>query len=105
MEQKTGTDIFNFVKEKLGEYKVSGKEIIVKKCPYCGKEKHKFSINTEKGLFQCFSGSCRETGSIGKLYKKFGMIDYAAYNPKILDIKEYCRNITDNVKDFLLNKH
>lgn len=102
--EKKGTDIFTFVKDKLGEYKVSGKEIIVKKCPYCGKEKHKFSINTEKGLYQCFSGSCRETGTIGKLYRKYGLIDYSGYNPKIVDIKEYCQNITENVKEFLLSR-
>ena len=101
MEQQRGIDIFTFAKEKLGDYKISGKELIVKKCPYCGKEKHKFSINTEKGLYQCFSGSCRETGMIGKLYRKYGLIDYSEYNPKTVDIKEYCQNVTDNVKEFL----
>ena len=78
-----------FVKEKLGEHKIQGKEILVKTCPYCGKSKHKFSINYERGLFQCFSGSCREVGSIGKLYRKFGLIDNSEYNPKTVDIKEY----------------
>lgn len=97
-------ELLQFVKEHLGEHKVNGKEIIVKKCPYCGKEKHKFSINYERGLFQCFSGSCREVGSIGKLYKKYGLIDRAGYNPKIVDIKEYCRNISKNAVDFLSSR-
>lgn len=93
-------ELLQFVKEKLGEHKITGKEILVKKCPYCGKEKHKFSINYERGLFQCFSGSCREVGSIGKLYRKFGLIDKSEYNPKSVDIKEYCSNITTEIIDF-----
>lgn len=94
-------DIFSFVKEKLGEYKVQGKEIIVKKCPYCGKEKHKFSINTEKGLYQCFSGSCRAVGKIGTLYRKYGMIDYNDYQHSTEDLRSYMSNITENVTEFL----
>lgn len=97
-------ELLQFVKEHLGEHKVTGKEIIVKKCPYCGKEKHKFSINYERGLFQCFSGSCREVGTIGKLYKKYGLIDRAGYNPKTVDIKEYCSSITTEIIDFFKNR-
>ena len=97
-------ELLQFVKEHLGEHKVSGKEIIVKKCPYCGKEKHKFSINYERGLFQCFSGSCREVGSIGKLYRKFGLIDKSEYNPKSVDIKDYCSNITPEIIEFFKSR-
>ena len=97
-------ELLQFVKEHLGEHKVSGKEIIVKKCPYCGKEKHKFSINYERGLFQCFSGSCREVGSIGKLYRKFGLIDKSEYNPKSVDIKDYCSNITPEIINFFKSR-
>ncbi len=93
-------ELLQFVKEKLGEHKIQGKEILVKTCPYCGKSKHKFSINYERGLFQCFSGSCREVGSIGKLYRKFGLIDNSEYNPKTVDIKEYCSNITPSIIEF-----
>ena len=38
-----------------------GRELIFKKCPYCGafsSDKEKFSINLQTGQFQCFRASC-----------------------------------------------
>lgn len=101
MEEQRGIDIFSFVNKYLGENAVKGKEITVKICPFCGR-KHKFSINYEKNVFQCFSGNCREKGSIGDLYKKYGLIDYASYNPKpMTDILQYVKATTQEAIDFL----
>ncbi len=35
-------------------------------CPYCGKT-GKFSVNIEKKLFRCFSGSCQASGRVWQL--------------------------------------
>lgn len=35
-------------------------------CPYCGKA-GKFSVNIEKKLFRCFSGSCQASGRVWQL--------------------------------------
>jgi len=95
-------ELLQFVKEKLGEHKVKGKEIVVKKCPHCGKEKWKFSINTEKGLYQCFSGSCRSTGHIDKLYSKFNVENpKKKYNTKELDIKKHITSLSKKGYEFL----
>lgn len=103
MEEK-GLDIFNFVSKFLGEHKVTGKEIKVKICPFCGR-KEKFSINYDKNVYQCFSGHCREKGSIGELYRKYGMIDYATYNPKpMTDLLQYINTITKEAKEFFLTR-
>jgi twinkle protein len=93
--------ILEFANKHLGQYKIKGNEIVVKKCPYCGKEKEKFSINTEKGLFQCFSGSCRETGHISKLYFKFGEKSNLSFNPKKVDLSDYVKNISKETIEFL----
>ncbi len=65
--------ITEFAEKHLGQYKEKGKELIVKKCPFCGREKYKFYLNKETGKFICFSGSCNETGTILKLKHKFGL--------------------------------
>lgn len=104
MEEQKGIDIFNFVSKHLGEHKIRGKEIKVKTCPFCGR-KEKFSINYEKGFYQCFSGHCREVGSIGMLYRKYGLIDYTEYNPKQNnELKGIMSPITKEAKDFFLTR-
>ena len=51
-----------------------GRELIFKKCPYCGaysKDKEKFSINLVNGQFQCFRASCHAKGNMITLAKDF----------------------------------
>lgn len=51
-----------------------GRELIFKKCPYCGaysKDKEKFSINLMTGQFQCFRASCNAKGNMITLAKDF----------------------------------
>ena len=91
-------NILDFINKHLGEHKISGKEILVKKCPYCNNEKYKLSINTDKNLFQCFSGSCRTTGHISKLYNKFNVVaPEFKNNTKNADIKIYINPITEEI--------
>lgn len=66
-------NIIEFAEKYLGEFKVTGKELKIKKCPFCNREKEKFYINTETGMFICHSGSCNESGSFIKLQHKFGI--------------------------------
>ena len=62
-----------FAEKYLGEHKLVGKEIKAKQCPFCGKEKWKFYVNTENGNFFCQSGSCNAGGSFLRLKHKFGL--------------------------------
>lgn len=94
--------IVEFVNKYLGNNKVKGVEIQVDKCPFCGKEKKKFFINTEKGVYQCFSGSCRETGHISSLYKKFGEefnLEIKGSAP-IKDLNKYIKPTNENIINF-----
>lgn len=93
--------LIEFVKKHLKEHRVKGKEILVKTCPYCGGDKYKFSINTEKGLYQCFRGSCRETGHVDKLYRKFKEeVPNLSFKNKKLDIKDYCKKNTVELTEY-----
>jgi len=97
--------LIEFVKKHLGEHRAKGKEITVKKCPYCEKEKYKFSINTEKGVFQCFSGSCRETGHIDKLYRKFKEdVPEIKFSSKKIEIGKYCKKTSTSVIEFMQSR-
>ena len=54
--------------------RMHGRELIFKKCPYCGgysKDKEKFSINLASGQFQCFRASCHAKGNMITLAKDF----------------------------------
>lgn len=56
------------VEKYLGEYKeVSAGNLQVKKCPYCGREKGKFYIKEDTGVFLCHSGSCGAKGTLHQL--------------------------------------
>ena len=69
-------DILKFVEKHLGEYKLTGKEILVKECPFCKKTDFKFQIDKNNGLFQCWHASCKDEnksfGHINKLFKQYG---------------------------------
>lgn len=61
------------------EYRISGKEILFKYCPYCdggeSRDQNTFSINQETGLFKCFrANSCGVSGNLQKLAKDFNAV-------------------------------
>ncbi|ACZ10744.1 Replicative DNA helicase [Sebaldella termitidis] len=66
-------NIEDFIKEHLGEYRIKGKEAVIRICPFCGRDKNKFYMNIETGLYNCFSGSCGEKGTIETLMKHLGI--------------------------------
>lgn len=66
-------EIIEFANQYLGEYRTKGKELQIRVCPFCGKDKWKFYLNSETGLFHCKSGSCDERGSFHKLLHKYGI--------------------------------
>ena len=66
-------DIIQFVEKHLGTYRIKGKEIEIKECPFCKNTEYKFSINKNTGLYQCWRGSCENSkGHINTLFKKYG---------------------------------
>ena len=68
-------DILKFVEKNLGEHDFKGgKDIKVKKCPYCGAEDYKFLINAENGKWVCnHKNKCGESGGLNKLKLKLGI--------------------------------
>lgn len=66
--------VLDYVEEKGWEYQLQGDEVILKRCPFCGRETWKLYINRKNRLFQCFRGSCGVKGHISKLKKHIGDI-------------------------------
>ena len=64
--------VLEYIEEKKFEYRISGNEIILKRCPYCGRSEWKFYINQQTRLFLCFHASCAVKGHISKLKKTLG---------------------------------
>lgn len=90
--------INDFFQKHFPDHKKKGHEYIVD-CPYCGR-KDKMSVNDEKQLFQCWAGSCRETGHISKLYALKGE-QYAERPLAKHELADYMRRMTKTVADFL----
>lgn len=58
------------VEKYLGQYKeVSAGNLQVKKCPFCDREKGKFYIKEDTGVYICHSGSCGAKGTLPQLVK------------------------------------
>lgn len=53
--------------EKLGDFKISGKNLRFKKCPFCQREKYDFVVEPEKGVYICQSASCGAKGHVNLL--------------------------------------
>jgi len=66
-------DIRQFADKYLGNWKPAGKELKVHECPFCGRRRWKFYVNSATGKFFCQSGSCNESGTFIKLQHKFGL--------------------------------
>lgn len=67
-------DAFRFASFMHLETKRVGKNLIFKKCPYCGTssgKKDKFAINLETGQFNCFRASCSAKGNMITLSQHF----------------------------------
>jgi hypothetical protein len=64
--------VLEYIEEKKFEYRISGDEIILKRCPYCDRETWKFYINSKSRLFLCHRASCAVKGHISKLKKTLG---------------------------------
>lgn len=58
------------VEKYLGTYKeVSAGNLQVRKCPFCDREKGKFYIKEDTGVYICHSGSCGAKGTLPQLVK------------------------------------
>lgn len=105
--------VLDYVQEKGWEYQISGDEVIVKRCVFCGRETWKLYINRKSRLFQCFRASCGAKGHISKLKKHIGdvidiegfkveekkEVDFSALvedcHMKLLESEEYIRYLDD----------
>lgn len=77
-----------------------GRELIFKKCPYCGaysKDKDKFSINLATGQFQCFRASCHAKGNMITLSKDFNFCLGNDADEYYREIRKF-KNITKHEK-------
>lgn len=55
--------VLEFVQKKGWEYKIQGKEVHLKECPYCHDTNWRFNINLETGAYICNrQSSCRARG-------------------------------------------
>lgn len=61
------------------EGRIYGKELVLKECPYCGRDKNKFYINTDSGMFNCKSASCGTKGNLTSLFKHLGINETIEY--------------------------
>lgn len=77
-------EAMELVKEQL-EGKQYGKEFVSKECPFCGRAKSRFYINTVTGQYSCKSASCGASGNLTTLFKHLGIEGHIEYD-------------TDNVK-------
>ena len=69
-------DIYAFARDYAdGEYRLDGKELYFKYCPYCNggnhADKETFSINLDSGAFCCFRASCNQHGHFVELARDF----------------------------------
>lgn len=67
-------ELKRYLIEKKWSYKLEhgakGTQVLVKTCPFCGKDKHKFAVHADLGLFRCWS--CGSTGNLYKLKRGLG---------------------------------
>lgn len=91
----------------LGEFReVSAGNLQVKKCPFCGREKGKFYIKEDTGVYICHSGSCGAKGTLPQLVKHLeGKLGVKIAEPKASKKKGPKVNLTFNKDDIgtLLN--
>lgn len=74
MYQFKEEDAFRFADHVHIEARRKGKDLIFKKCPYCGNNtdsKNKFAIELTTGMFNCFRASCGAKGNMVTLSKHF----------------------------------
>jgi hypothetical protein len=64
--------VLDYIEGKGWDFRVSGDELIIKSCPYCGKRDWKFYVNQKTRLYLCFHASCAAKGHISKLKKHVG---------------------------------
>jgi 5S rRNA maturation endonuclease (ribonuclease M5) len=64
--------VLDYIQDKGWEHQLSGDEVILKRCVFCGRETWKLYINRKNRLYQCFRASCGVKGHISTLKKHVG---------------------------------
>lgn len=68
----TNNDIvLDLIKQKVGDYRVRGKETVFRECPFCGNLKYNFELNMEKGVCACWA--CGQGYGIRGLLGRLGI--------------------------------
>lgn len=78
-------DVYDFARSIGAVTRPKGRELFLKKCPYCQstKDQYTFSINTSTGQYQCKRASCGVAGNMITLAKDFNLDlgrDVSAYH-------------------------
>jgi 5S rRNA maturation endonuclease (ribonuclease M5)/archaellum biogenesis ATPase FlaH len=64
--------VLDYIQDKGWEHQLSGDEVILKRCVFCGRETWKLYVNRKSRLYQCFRASCGVKGHISTLKKHVG---------------------------------
>lgn len=61
-----------YLTEKNWPSRTSGDQLILKTCPFCGRDDFKFFISDAKGLWVCHHGKCARKGNFFTLLRELG---------------------------------
>ena len=75
---------YEYITAKGWQYRDTGKEMVLKTCPYCGASDWKFSINSNSGVWLCnHENSCGERGNLWKLQRDMGDLTPVTRRPVV----------------------
>lgn len=94
--------VLDYVVDKGWQYKISGDEIILKRCVFCGREEWKLYVNRKTRLFLCFHASCATKGHISKLKKHVGDVIEIEGLPKKREKEVDFTNLVEECNNRLL---
>ena len=73
----------NYLEDNLIVLREDSKMNVYCVCPKCGSEDQKFSVNIDKGIFNCWHVSCRYSGRVERLFKEVAPLEIEYVIPEI----------------------
>lgn len=61
-----------FVREQTWQFKTTGDELVLRTCPFCGREDWKFYLNNATGHWLCHHAKCGRKGNWFQFNREFG---------------------------------
>lgn len=82
-------ELKRYLDQKKWRYKpISGGNLAVQVCPFCGRKKWKFWIHQERTIYRCWSGDCNRRGNLYRLKRELGDVAGVVSAASLLDGKE-----------------